>query len=230
MFDDKEFKLHKFIMIEIIDDMKVQQHFSFTHPKYETEQFLYFNKKMDLMIEWLFDNHVCLYQRQIVGKDAENPKILSFKWTKLRRMNYLNQNFGGRRHFLEHVSPDFKYFLDVDLARKVFIIRDIFTEEEINVIPRYLMDIKKDQSSQRISEIVMRFKWVGNDMFKIINQSGMEKLVDVGTDFKQEQFNKIQNFNYEEEKNRNYYFDRLPLEPKQVLQRLVRKSQNYKSA
>jgi len=53
------------------------------------------------------------------------------------------------------------------------------------------MNIKDDVSEENISSIIMKFKWVGNDMFKIISKTGMEKLVDIGTDFRQEQFNQI---------------------------------------
>lgn len=38
------------------------------------------------------------------------------------------------------------------------------------------------------NEAIIRMKWVGNDKIKIISQSGMEKLVDVGLNFTQDAF------------------------------------------
>ena len=79
-------------------------------------------------------------------------------------------------------------------------------------------------------EILLKFKWVGNDMIKLINREGVEKLVDIGLNFRQENFNTIQNYNYEEERVRHYYYDRKTLKPSEITERLVRKTQVYKSA
>lgn len=132
------------------------------------------------MIEWLNHNRVMLYTKQVVGKDTRDQKIEKVKWKLERRMKYLDKNY-GRNDFLEFVSPDFSKFIDADLAKKTFIIRDTFTEDEIHSIPNYLMRFDKDPE-----EAILKFSWVGNNMFKIINESGMEKLIDIGTEFKQE--------------------------------------------
>jgi hypothetical protein len=95
-------------------------------------------------------------------------------------MKYLNKNF-GRNEFLEFVSPDFSKFIDVESANKRFIIRDTFTEEIMHIIPKYLMSFNVNPE-----EAILKFAWVGNNMFKIINNEGMEKLVDIGTEFQQE--------------------------------------------
>ena len=96
-------------------------------------------------------------------------------------MKYLTKNYGSE-NFLEFVSPDFKYFIDVDnrfSKTKQFIIRDVFTEEIVfDRITSYLMTYTNDPD-----EVILRFKWVGNDKIKIISKTGMEKLVDVGLNF-----------------------------------------------
>jgi len=141
-------------------------------------------------------------------------------------MKRLTRNY-GRADFLEFVSPDFTSFIDVDLARKNFMIRDMQTEEILyeKGIPSYLMNYQNDPE-----EVLLKFKWVGNDMFKIINKSGMEKLVDIGTEFRQEQFNQIANYDHDVEQYRNFYTDRAPLEKNEVSERLIRKAQAYKTA
>lgn len=58
-------------------------------------------------------------------------------------MQHLNTNY-GRKDFLEHVSPDFKVFIDTNLINKSFVIRDMFSEEILHEIPNYLMKFKDD--------------------------------------------------------------------------------------
>ena len=74
------------------------------------------------------------------------------------------------------------------------------------------------------AEMILKFKWVNDDMFKIINKEGMEKIVDISTDFRQENFNQIPNYNDYEEKTKNYYYNRTCLEPLNVTDRLIRKN------
>jgi len=50
-------------MIELVDDCTVVELFSFIHPKYSTQQNLYFNKSCEMMIEWLNFDRVFLYQK-----------------------------------------------------------------------------------------------------------------------------------------------------------------------
>jgi hypothetical protein len=66
----------------------------------------------------------------------------------------------------------------------VFIIRDLLTENEKYTIPESVM-CYNGQSE----ELFNKLKWVGNTMLKVINNEGMEKLIDIGTDFTQEQYN-----------------------------------------
>ena len=121
---------------------------------------------------------------------------------------------------LENVSPSFLYYVDVDLAAEKYVIRDMSTEEILHKIPSYLMRCdKKDPGAS-----FKKFKWVGDEMFKVLNNTGMEKLVDIGTDFKQEQFNQTCNYVDDVEKYRNFFTDRAPLKTTDVVQRLIRKT------
>lgn len=102
----------------------------------------------------------------------------------------------------------------------------MITEEAVHRIPKYLMSYKKSPE-----EMLLRFKWVGSDMIKIINREGQEKLIYTGTDeFEQLAFNQIQDFDVESEKYRHFYFNRAPLRIENVTERLMRKCQSYKSA
>lgn len=89
----------------------------------------------------------------------------------------------GRPDYLTNVSVDFRLFIDVNKAQKQFIIRDMYTEEEILKIPLYLMNYEKDPL-----EAILRIKWIGNEAIKIINDEGMEKIFEInasaGSEFK----------------------------------------------
>lgn len=43
------------------------------------------------------------------------------------------------KNFLESITDDFRYYIDVDRSKQMFIIRDMITEEEIQRVPKYLM-------------------------------------------------------------------------------------------
>lgn len=81
---------------------------------------------------------------------------------------------------LENVSPSFLYYVDVDLATEKYVIRDMFTEEILHKIPSYLMRCDKNDPGAAFN----KFKWIGDEMFKVLNSTGIEKLVDIGTEFK----------------------------------------------
>ena len=59
---NNQWEFHEFKMIEIIDSNKVKLLYTFIHPKYKNSQYLYFNKKANVMIEWLSHNRVFFYE------------------------------------------------------------------------------------------------------------------------------------------------------------------------
>ena len=52
------------------------------------------------MLEWKGNDIVTLSQKQVVGRDNEDPSVLSVKWNKMRRMIHLTKIY-GRKNFLE---------------------------------------------------------------------------------------------------------------------------------
>lgn len=67
--------------------------------------------------------------------------------------------------FLRVLSSSFQYYIDIDKGAKQFVIRDTFIMSEVYKIPKYLMNINEESPK----EIMSRFKWLGEDMIKIIN-------------------------------------------------------------
>lgn len=89
--------------------------------------------------------------------------------------------------------------------------------------------------------VAMRFAWVSNDIVKIVNSEGIERLIQINDNFKEIEFNKIPLYRKEwtTKEFRHYYHD--PPEPEidqenneeptfNTLERLKRKYQAYKSA
>jgi len=56
-------------MIQILESKEIKTMYTFIHPRYSEQQLLYFSRNGQLMIEWLTNNRVFLYERQSVGKD-----------------------------------------------------------------------------------------------------------------------------------------------------------------
>ena len=136
------------------------------------------------MIEWLSHNRVLLYGKQDLDTRRETNVengCVPIQWKLIRRLKHFKKNY-GRVDMLENVSPSFLYYIDVDLAAEKYVIRDMSTEEILHKIPSYLMRCDKKDPGAAFK----KFKWVGDEMFKVLNNTGMEKLVDIGTEFKQE--------------------------------------------
>ena len=84
----------------------------------------------------------------------------------------------------------------------------------------------------------MRFTWVDNDTIKIVNNEGIERLVDLKNNFKEIEFNRIPMYQTEWADNDHYYCNPPLCEPDfeagkttfDSYERLKRKYQHYKSA
>lgn len=126
------------------------------------------------------------------------------------------------------MSPCFEYYIDIDRAEDQFVIRDTMTSTIIDVIPKDLMNPKLENPK----EVMNRFEWIDKNTIRMINKEGVEKIVDIQNDCSEVEYNVIPLFNNEEIKNplRHYFTNRTPLNINEVLQRLQRKYQNYKSA
>jgi len=118
--DKKEF--HGFKIIEIISADEVREAYvkeliSFTHPKYNDQQVLLFNKHSDKMLELLSHNRVFLYTKTF-GQEENNQSSQRVQWKLLRRLENMNFESLKNKNFLEQVTDDFRCFVNVDKANK----------------------------------------------------------------------------------------------------------------
>lgn len=89
-----------------------------------------------------------------------------------------------------------------------------------------------DPSKGDIHTIMNKFKWIDNNQIRIINNEGIEKILDIKDNFREIEYNVIPLFdNTEMMHPDNHYFSNRPeLHISEVLERLKRKYQLYKSA
>lgn len=79
---------------------------------------------------------------------------------------------------------------------------------------------------------MFRFKWENSETIKILNKEGIEKKIDLKDNFKEIEFNIVPLFDLKGVKDPtlNFYTNRPALQIDEVLQRLKRKYQRYKSS
>jgi hypothetical protein len=73
---------------------------------------------------------------------------------------------------------------------------------------------------EKLEDIARRFRWVDEDTILIINNEGMERLIDVTKNFEEINFNAIPLFDSELAKNHHYLLDMPPPEEADTLIRL----------
>ena len=108
------------------------------------------------------------------------------------------------------------------------MVKDRINQKEIYHISRDLMDPIKENPK----EIMNRFLWMDDHTIRLINKEGIEKIIDLENNFKEIEYNVIPLFDANEFKdpNSHYFKNRSSLAITEVLQRLKRKYQAYKTA
>ena len=73
-------------------------------------------------------------------------------------------------------SPDFMSYLDFNKNEKVFVIKDTLTQNDKCQIPGGLMH---PGNGKDIALVGKKFQWVSNTQIRVINNDGIEKIVDI---------------------------------------------------
>ena len=118
---------------------------------------------------------VFLYEKIMSGTTFANDskevtwklkkKILRFP-TDLANVTFVNYLF----------SPNFKYYLDFNKKKKVFVIKETFTQADYCEISNGLMNVKDDKDIVLVGK---KFQWISNNTFRVINNYGTEKTVKI---------------------------------------------------
>lgn len=99
-------------------------------------------------------------------------------------------------------------------------------ERIISHIPEELMSGKKEP----ISDVVRRFRWINEDLMHIINNEGMERIVDISNGYKEVQFNFIPLYDKTICTKQHYLCDPPSYMKDECLKTLKKRYQFYKSA
>jgi len=115
---------------------------------------MYFNEDCSMMFEGLFLERYQIYKR------VDIPGKKMCRWELIRRLPNLPGNyFASISQYPFYLSPNFQNYLDIDITRKIFIIKDTEKQTVLKEIPSWLMNYE-DESERK--EILSRFKWRDN--------------------------------------------------------------------
>ncbi len=99
------------------------------------------------------------------------------RWELIRRLPNLPGNFlASISQYPFYLSPDFKNYLDIDITRKIFVIKDTEKQTVLKEIPSWLMNCAEESERK---EILSRFKWRDNSHIQLVNNEGFEKVISV---------------------------------------------------
>jgi hypothetical protein len=147
--------------------------------------------------------------------------------TPPKRLSNLPEEYFKHCTHAFYLSPDFQSYLDIDPKKEVFVIRDTLSSgKSASVkceIPGWLM------SAKEIASAVLRFRWVDNQSFSVVNAEGFERVFKVAgplDDSDELGFHAVPL--YKPPAGYHFYHDKPALELQSVSERLQRKYQAYK--
>jgi hypothetical protein len=135
------------------------------------------------MYERLLNNRQFLYERV---KDPEFPNRVT--WELKHRFKSTPGEFCNTTSYPYHLSPNFEQYIDIDRKNHSFVIRDTITEDIKIQIPTHLL---KWNSTSTLPRDGSMFKWHDNRTLMILTSEGVEKLVDITSNFKELAYNMI---------------------------------------
>lgn len=174
---------------------------------------MYFNEDCSMMFEGLFLDRYQIYKR------VDIPAKKMCRWELIRRLpNFAGNYLASISQYPFYLSPNFKNYLDIDIARKIFIIKDTEKQTVLKEIPSWLMNY--DNESER-KEILGRFKWRDNQHIQLVNHEGLEKVISV-FDLSMSEV-AFYNIPLYQKSAKHHYFDKPVIEIVDIVERLQRK-------
>ena len=125
-------------------------------------------------------------------------------------------------------SPNFMHYLDYEKLHNRFIIRETISQDIKCIVPKGLMSPKGGDEAAKYAR---NFRWIDNTTIKILNDEGIEKMVDVENEFLEEASGRVPFYEITiGKKYKHFYFHRSSFKLGEVFDRLIRKYQGYKQA
>lgn len=221
-------------ILTILNEKEMKEQCNFIQVFESTENFLriYFSDDLQYMLERQQNQKVFIKKRvDYEGGFCKWKSIIHLKQFPMDLSELCQANF--------LFSPDLMYHLDYDKTLNVFTIKDTLTQMVYKNIPTGLMNPKKE----KVQDIARRFKWIDNTKIMVINNEGMEKIIDVKNNFAEigygvvphfrRDLDKYFNFDGDAEgaadklKNYHYYFNQRFLKYQSTFKRLLRRYRCY---
>ena len=99
------------------------------------------------------------------------------------------------RHLL-HVpfySPDFSYHINLDRRDQQFEIKETITNTIYKMMPKDLISFTMGDKEHGPLNGINRMHWINNNLIRIVNRKGIEKIIDFQDNFKEIHANVILN-------------------------------------
>jgi hypothetical protein len=101
------------------------------------------------------------------------------KWELVSRIKQFPMDIAEQCGANYLFSPDLMHYLDFDKNKDIFLIKETITGNIYKEIPRGLMNPKKED----VKALAMRFMWISSSKVKVINNEGMENVIDIANNF-----------------------------------------------
>jgi hypothetical protein len=82
---------------------------------------------------------------------------------------------------------DFTMYLERSIKDEQFVVKDAYTNKVLYLIPKELMKIDMNPETARM--LMLRMQWIDNNRIKLINDEGLESIVDVTRNCYEEAWN-----------------------------------------
>eukprot|EP00347_Sterkiella_histriomuscorum_P018629 403344788 len=225
-------------VIEIKNESEVNVLMEFTFPIFHQGITVYLNDKRDRMILKIINFRTFLYKIHRYPNSTKNEVYFELIRQIVDYPDELENDIVT--NCLTFFTPCFSRYLRFDRKTNQFVVRDAINDDSI-LIPKDIMFLPRKDADDKIKEIVNRVKFIDYSTMLIVNEEGIEKLINIDRNFDEVGYNARPLFNEinlpedesilknEEYKTNIYYFEREDLPKDDVLNRLKRKYQEYKS-
>ena len=122
------------------------------------------------MFERIAGGRCFIYKR--IEDEKWKGKVM---WNQIHRFSQFPVDLLAPTQYPYIFSPDFSKYLDIDRKKKVFLIKDTFTQKKLSTVPLYVMNCKNEPHVA----VAARFKWEDNQTIKYVNLEGIERKIDV---------------------------------------------------
>lgn len=89
-----------------------------------------------------------------------------------------------------------------DHKRKQYIVKDTYLDKVVNPVPKELMTFESKALAYRT---LNRFRWLDSGSFLLVNEEGIEKIIDIDNEFKEVAYNLRPLFNEIEKGDPEWY-------------------------